>query len=76
MRLIDVESLQRVEYWGSSIPPYAILSHTWDEGEVSFKDMASEITQSSKKGYTKTTHACKLARRRGIKYAWVDTCCI
>ncbi|KAK3900295.1 heterokaryon incompatibility protein-domain-containing protein [Staphylotrichum tortipilum] len=57
------------------IPRYAILSHTWGEEEVTFRDMASP-TRLFKKGYAKIVQTCRLARERGIDYAWVDTCCI
>jgi hypothetical protein len=29
------------EFFGSDIPPYAILSHTWGREEVTFQDLAS-----------------------------------
>ena len=41
------------EFRDDEIPPYAILSHTWDEGrEVSFKDLM-DGTGKSKTGYNK-----------------------
>ncbi|PVH74193.1 hypothetical protein DL98DRAFT_519426 [Cadophora sp. DSE1049] len=33
-------------------------------------------TQSSKRGYIKIAKTCEIARRHGLMYAWVDTCCI
>ncbi|KAH8657927.1 heterokaryon incompatibility protein-domain-containing protein, partial [Xylariales sp. PMI_506] len=39
MRLIHVESYKIVEFFGENIPVYAILSHTWQDDEVSFSDM-------------------------------------
>lgn len=39
MRLIDVETLELKEFVDDNIPPYAILSHTWGQEEVSFQDL-------------------------------------
>jgi hypothetical protein len=61
----------------NNIPPYAILSHTWgtDTEEVSFKDLFSG-TGESKSGYEKIRFCGEQARRDGLQYFWVDTCCI
>jgi hypothetical protein len=57
--------------------PYAILSHTWgkDDEEVNFAD----VTQGSghtKVGYEKLRFCGKQAEKDGLRYFWVDTCCI
>jgi hypothetical protein len=39
MRLLHSETLEFHEFYDSSVPPYAILSHTWDDGEISYQDM-------------------------------------
>ena len=39
MRLINAKTYELEEFLDSSTPPYAILSHTWEVGEVLFKDM-------------------------------------
>ncbi|KIW14239.1 hypothetical protein PV08_07021 [Exophiala spinifera] len=59
------------------IPPYAILSHTWgfDGDEVTFDDLMSGIYKS-KPGYAKIQFCSEQARRAGLLYFWVDTCCI
>jgi heterokaryon incompatibility protein (HET) len=59
------------------IPRYAILSHTWgaDAEEVSFKDMM-DGTGTSKPGYHKIWFCGEQARRDGLQYFWIDTCCI
>jgi len=59
----------------TAIPPYAILSHTWDEEEVLFKDFA-DGTAKTKAGYAKIQFCGNQAWRDGLKYFWVDTCCI
>lgn len=38
MRLINLETLALEEFFGDSIPRYAILSHTWEAEEISFQD--------------------------------------
>ncbi|KAK0707754.1 hypothetical protein B0H67DRAFT_647901 [Lasiosphaeris hirsuta] len=38
MRLISTRTLQFHEFFESMAPPYAILSHTWED-EVSLRDM-------------------------------------
>ena len=56
-------------------PPYAILSHTWGLEEVTFKDMA-DGNGMSKAGFDKIRFYGEQARRDGLQYFWVDTCCI
>jgi hypothetical protein len=75
MRLINTRTGLFEEFIGRNIPKYAILSHTWEEEEVSFKDM-SDHSCKSKKGYGKIAMTCRLAAGAGLGYAWVDTCCI
>ncbi|KAK0712340.1 hypothetical protein B0T26DRAFT_812897 [Lasiosphaeria miniovina] len=58
-----------------TIPRYAILSHTWGDEEVSFEDMA-DGTAKKKAGYAKIQFCGDQAWLDGLKYFWVDTCCI
>ena len=59
-----------------AIPPYAILSHTWeDDQEVTFKDLM-DGTGKSKSGYDKIQFCGQQAECDGLQYFWVDTCCI
>ncbi|KAJ9143474.1 HET-domain-containing protein [Pleurostoma richardsiae] len=75
MRLINTRTLLFEEFT-RDIPQYAILSHTWEEGEeVSFAEMGDPAC-TRKRGYEKVAMTCKLAAESGIGYAWVDTCCI
>lgn len=62
---------------GDDIPKHAILSHTWgpDTDEVSFKDMI-DGTAKNKFGYNKIQFCGSQAASDGLKYFWVDTCCI
>jgi Heterokaryon incompatibility protein (HET) len=58
-------------------PKYAILSHTWGahSEEVSFLDMR-DGTGKAKPGYKKIKFCVEQAARDGLRYSWVDTCCI
>ncbi|KAK0756133.1 hypothetical protein N5P37_011345 [Trichoderma harzianum] len=60
-----------------AIPRYAILSHTWDSDsqEVTFRDLV-DGTGIEKTGYEKIRFCAAQARRDGLRYIWVDTCCI
>jgi len=78
MRLLQlpwINSFSPVEFFGSSVPPYAVLSHTWEEEEVTIKDIANGTGQSLK-GYSKLTFCAKQAAMDGLQFFWVDTCCI
>ncbi|OAG07811.1 HET-domain-containing protein [Paraphaeosphaeria sporulosa] len=58
------------------VPPYAILSHTWQKGqEWTFDDLSSG-NGKHKTGYQKVLFCAQQARRDGLDYCWVDTCCI
>jgi hypothetical protein len=57
-------------------PPYAILSHTWTEGqEVTYRDLVAG-TGKEKDGYAKIRFCVEKAAQDGLQYSWVDTCCI
>jgi hypothetical protein len=76
MRLINARTLKFEEFYGHYIPKYAILSHTWDEGEVTFQDWQDLAAASRRAGYLKINGACRQALRDGLDYVWVDTNCI
>ena len=66
---------------GDQIPPYAILSHTWDGQEVAYKDLKNyrdieDVDARHKGGYQKIFFCAEQAKRDGLDYFWVDTCCI
>ena len=77
MRLLNTESLELEEFFDSNAPQYAILSHTWGKEEISFFEMqAPNEATRSKTGFQKIVNFCALAKRRGFKYGWADSCCI
>ncbi len=61
----------------NDIPAYAILSHTWDgdDQEVTFNDVTKGLGKS-KAGYQKIRFCGEQAARHGLRYFWIDTCCI
>jgi hypothetical protein len=63
------------EFYGDNIPAYAILSHTWEDGEVTFQDLQGS-SYHKKLGWRKIKYTCRQAYRDGLDYCWVDTCCI
>lgn len=57
-------------------PPYAILSHTWEEGqEVSYQDLIDGAGRN-KTGFEKIRFCGERAVADKLQYFWVDTCCI
>ncbi|KAI0508751.1 HET-domain-containing protein [Xylaria bambusicola] len=59
------------------MPKYAILSHTWGQDEVTYKEMKKRPDDAAKKqGYQKIKASAQRAREDGLEYFWVDTCCI
>ena len=78
MRLINAQTLN-LELFTEPIPldiPYAILSHTWGDEEVTFEDMRDLTIAKGKKGFAKIKGTCQMALSHGLQYAWLDTCCI
>jgi heterokaryon incompatibility protein (HET) len=59
------------------LPKYAILSHRWGPpgDEVTFEDFKEECAER-KAGYNKIQFCGEQAVREGLKYFWVDSCCI
>lgn len=77
MRLLNATTL-RVESIpaGSTRPEYAILSHRWTDDEVSFQEIHAKGGGRKKRAFAKIKACCEMARRHGLSYVWVDTCCI
>ncbi|KAL2670599.1 hypothetical protein Neosp_014387 [[Neocosmospora] mangrovei] len=80
MRLLDARKCRLELFNGAEtdIPPYAILSHTWGDDEISFQDITqlSLDELSYRAAFYKVKEGCDQARRDGFDYIWIDTCCI
>ncbi|KAI6161746.1 heterokaryon incompatibility protein-domain-containing protein [Pisolithus thermaeus] len=88
----DTETRILVDFHGSAVlagSEYAILSHCWDvpekgEKEVHFKELKKLTTMKPHKrdeirkrgGYHKILDTCRRADKDGLRWAWVDSCCI
>ncbi|OTB04378.1 hypothetical protein M426DRAFT_11524 [Hypoxylon sp. CI-4A] len=80
MRLLEISDSGQVSFTGdleNDIPPYAILSHTWgsDDQEIKFDDIRGQTGQT-KNGYKKIDFCQKQATKDGLRYFWIDSCCI
>ena len=81
MRLLNTETLRLESFAAPSpgaCPPYAILSHTWDDQEILFDDVADDRIPlpAHKRGFRKVKESCQQASKDGYSYIWIDTCCI
>jgi hypothetical protein len=75
MRLINTETLELEEFYAEdSIPPYAVLSHTWGnvKDEVTYQDWKTPQRQY-KIGFKKIQYCCSWAKAHNLRWAWVDT---
>lgn len=76
MRLLNATTL-RLKQFARDIPPYAILSHTWGDEEVTFQEItASPDDAKQKNGFAKMLGCCRQARADMLDWVWIDTCCI
>ncbi|RFU33666.1 hypothetical protein B7463_g2681, partial [Scytalidium lignicola] len=63
------------KFIGRDVPAYAILSHTWSKEEVDFQEIEAG-TGKDKAGWKKIEFCATQAGADGLRYIWVDTCCI
>jgi len=80
MRLLSTNTdggFSLTSFTGNNIPSYAILSHTWgtDNQELTFQDMTNGSGRN-KAGYRKIQFCGDQAKKDGLQYFWVDSCCI
>lgn len=78
MRLINTKTLQ-METFDLDRHPYAILSRRWGDDEATFQQYQQfQDDQDTSKvgGFRKIQGLCDQAKRDGIKWVWIDTCCI
>jgi hypothetical protein len=80
MRLLkckpDSDDFELVTFRTNILPSYAILSHTWTEGQEVTYDELRVGTGKGKAGYAKIRFCGERAAHDGLQYFWVDTCCI
>jgi len=85
MHLLNVRTKELSKVSDDSVPPYAILSHTWGPEEVTFQELQTLNEYrgqsplhpiSSKAGYHKIKSCCDQAMHDGFDWVWIDTCCI
>lgn len=77
MRLLNTQTLKLKEFPDDQIPNYAILSHTWENEEVSCQEMITPTPEVKKKaGYDKIKRAAANAKGEKYEWIWIDTCCI
>ncbi|KAI1120963.1 heterokaryon incompatibility protein-domain-containing protein [Nemania abortiva] len=85
MRLLDTTSfeLRNGEQPTFRQEGYAILSHRWTGVEITFEELKSHTAELrtavgplSSPQADKIRGACETARNQGIKWMWIDTCCI
>jgi hypothetical protein len=78
MRLLEMKApgeFSLIQVATHNTLPYAILSHTWTDQEVTYQDVMNG-TGKSRSGYEKIKFCGEQATRDGLQYFWVDTCCI
>lgn len=76
MRLLKVSTFEIVVFDPPhKVPPYAILSHTWEGDEVIFDDFQYN-TATRKPAWKKVWNACQRTKKDGLRYIWIDSCCI
>lgn len=77
MHLLNTSTRKTQDFSPGKIPPYVILSHRWEDEEISYKDLTEPRRDpSTLKGWIKLSSFCSLARQDGWEWVWMDTCCI
>ena len=78
MRLLNTKTFEFKNFYDTSLPEYAILSHRWgsEDEEVSYKQFRKGSVPPNLPGLVKIQNFCRLANRSGFQWAWIDTCCI
>ncbi|KAH6612423.1 heterokaryon incompatibility protein-domain-containing protein [Boeremia exigua] len=82
MRVLCVETLQFKEFHSLPDDDYATLSHVWGSNEISYEDISRTTLpvpvpiEHKHEASAKLIGCREQARKDGIKYLWIDTCCI
>lgn len=75
MRLLNTSTLRLKEFYDAEIPPYGILSHRWENEEVSFQEMLGGAYHEMA-SFLKIRGCCRQADLDGFEWVWIDSCCI
>lgn len=76
MRLLNTQTWEMKEFISEDqVPPYAILSHTWDDEEVTFQqwEARAQADITHLQGYKKIKTFCIKAAENGFQWVWIDT---
>lgn len=76
MRLLNTCTGELKEFISDDeIPPYTIVSHTWEDDEISYQDWQTipATVIESKAGYRKIRYSCTQAMKDGLEWIWIDT---
>lgn len=90
MRLIEADQLSLCpeELNEDNLGQSAILSHTWEEGELAFSNLDVKYVYGpttvdqpcgdyrDTAGYQKLSAFANVAKEHGMSRIWMDTCCI
>ncbi|USP81539.1 hypothetical protein yc1106_08813 [Curvularia clavata] len=79
MRLLHFDELGKLiltNFDGKTTPPYAILSHRWNDSEILMQDVLNGAYKKQENGLKKLEFCAKQAAQDGLEYFWIDTCCI
>lgn len=68
MRLLNTSTYELVEFFNTNDLRYAILSHRWEQDEVTLQDFRNR-TAYSKKAWGKISGCCLKAVEDGWKWA-------
>jgi hypothetical protein len=75
MRLLSYDGggdFRLADFFKSTIPEYAILSHIWEGKEIPFKDLQNGAG-TKKARCKKVRFNAEQANRDGLQYVWADT---
>lgn len=67
MRLLDARTFE-LKSFVDEHPPYAILSHCWEDEEVIYADLLDLASAKLKSGFSKVGNTCQQALKDGFDY--------
>jgi hypothetical protein len=82
IRFYDNGNICLTSFSPEAVPLYGILSHTWgaDGEEITYEELKGgiprPISNSTRLGFQKLRFCQDRADQDGLRYFWIDTCCI